>query len=82
MFDKLLVLLKRGGTLTLDQMARELDTTPEVVNGMVDHMARQGWLHAMSASCDSACSACLFARDCVRTDQQRIWLATGDTPMH
>ena len=42
MFDKLLALLKRGGTITIDQMARELDTTPEVVSGMIDHMTRHG----------------------------------------
>jgi len=73
MFDKLLALLKRGGTITIDQMARELDTSPEVVNGMIDHMTRQGWLRTMSVSCDSACSACLFARDCVREDKARTW---------
>jgi hypothetical protein len=73
MFDKLMTLLKRGGTITIDQLARELNTSPEVVSGMIDHMARQGWLSSMSASCDSACGACTFARDCVRVEQARTW---------
>ncbi len=73
MFDKLMAVLKRGGTITIDQMARELDTSPEVVSGMIDHMTRQGWLRSMSASCDSACSACTFARDCLRVEQARTW---------
>jgi predicted ArsR family transcriptional regulator len=73
MLDKLMALVRRGGTVTIDQMARELDTSPEVVSGMIDHMTRQGWLNAVSASCDSACSACLFARDCVRVDKGRTW---------
>ena len=77
MLDKLLVLFKRGGSVTIDQAARELDTSPEVVSGMIDHLTRQGWLRSMSASCDSACSACLFARDCTRADNNRIWLSTG-----
>jgi hypothetical protein len=76
MFDKLLVLLKRGGTVTINQAARELDTTPEVVSGMIDHMTRAGWLRSMSASCDTRCSECLFARDCTRADNHRIWLTT------
>jgi DNA-binding Lrp family transcriptional regulator len=76
MFDKLLALLRRGGTVTIDQMARELDTSPEVVSGMIDHLTRQGWLRSMSASCDSACDACLFARDCVRVEQARTWVST------
>ena len=73
MFDKIMAMLKRGGTITIDQMARELDTSPEVVSGMIDHMTRQGWLRSMSASCDSACSACTFARDCVRVEKARTW---------
>ena len=77
MFDRLLTMLKRGGTITIDQMACELDTSPEVVSGMIDHMARQGWLRAMSASCDSACSACTFSRDCVRVEKTRTWVAAN-----
>ena len=73
MFNKLMALLKRGGSITIDQIARELDTSPEVVSGMIDHMTRQGWLRSMSASCDSACSACLFTRDCVRGEKARTW---------
>lgn len=79
MFEKLMAMLKRGGTLTIDQLARELETSPEVVSGMIDHMARQGWLRSMSASCDSACDACLFARDCVKVEQARAWVSTDSS---
>jgi hypothetical protein len=78
MFNQLLTLLKRGGTVTIDQAARELDTTPEVVSEMIDHMARAGWLRALSVSCNTHCSECLFARDCVRTDNRRVWSTAGD----
>ena len=82
MFDKLITLLKRGGTVTIDQVARELGTSPEVVNGMIDHMTRQGWLRSMSPSCDSMCSACVFARDCTRATTSQVWqpLALDLTP--
>jgi predicted ArsR family transcriptional regulator len=76
MFEKLMAMLKGGGTITVDQMARELDTSPEVVSGMIDHLTRQGWLRAMSASCDSACGACTFARDCGRVERARTWVST------
>jgi len=78
MFAKLLALLKQGGTLTIEQAARELDTTPEVVSGMIDHMTRAGWLRSMSASCDARCGECLSARDCTQAGSQRIWLTTGE----
>lgn len=73
MFDKLIARLKQGNTVTIDQLARELGTSPEVVNGMIDHMTRHGWLRSLSASCDSTCSACVFARDCTRATTSRVW---------
>jgi predicted ArsR family transcriptional regulator len=76
MFNKLMTMLRRGGTITIDQMARELETSPEVVSGMIDHLTRQGQLRAMSASCDSTCGACTFARDCGRRVQARTWVST------
>jgi hypothetical protein len=77
MLDKLLALLRQGGTVTLDQLARELDTSPEVVSEMIDHMTRLGWLRSMPASCDSACRACPSARDCVRVEKGRAWQAVS-----
>jgi hypothetical protein len=78
MFAKLLALLRQGGVLTIEQAARELDTTPEMVSGMIDHMTRAGWLRPLSASCDARCGECLVARDCTRADSQRLWSTTGD----
>jgi hypothetical protein len=77
MLEKLMSMLKRGGTVTVAEMARELDTTPEVVAGMVDHMTRTGQLRPMNVSCDLACNQCLVARDCHKPQHQRIW-RTGD----
>jgi Mn-dependent DtxR family transcriptional regulator len=75
MFDKLMSLLKRGGTVTVDQMARELETSPEVVNEMIDHLVRVGSLRQMSAACETTCRECMFARDCTRAGQSKVWLA-------
>lgn len=73
MFDKLMSMLKRGGTVTVDEMARTLDTTPEVVAGMIDHMARTGQLRPMKVSCDLACNQCLLVRDCQKPNHSRVW---------
>ncbi len=73
MLDKLMAQLKRGGTVTVDEMARELDTTPEVVTGMIDHMTRTGQLRPMKMSCDLACNQCLLARDCHKPPRSRVW---------
>lgn len=77
MLEKLTAILKRGGTVTVDQMARELDTSPEMVGQMLDHMASAGWLRQLEASCASTCDQCVFARDCVRNTQSRVWQVNG-----
>lgn len=73
MFDKLMSILKRGGTVTVDQMARELDTSPELVGQMINHLANAGWLRQMGVSCEGACNQCVFARDCRRVGESRVW---------
>jgi hypothetical protein len=73
MLEKLRSMLKRGGTVTVTEMAHELDTTPEVVAGMIDHLIRLGQLQPMNVSCDLVCNQCLVARDCQKPQRSRIW---------
>jgi Mn-dependent DtxR family transcriptional regulator len=77
MFDKLMSMLRRDGAVTIDQMARELGTSPEVVNGMIEHMTRVGWLQRMNANCDLTCRECVFVRDCARAGQSQVWHLTS-----
>ncbi len=72
-FDKLMVMMNRGGTITVDQIAHELNTTPAMVGEMIDYLARSGWLKPMGTSCDSSCSRCALASDCRHLDQSRVW---------
>jgi hypothetical protein len=74
MLEKLMSMLNRGGTVTVAEMARNLDTTPEVVAGMIDHMTRTGQLQPMNVSCDLACHQCRLARDCHKPQRSRVWL--------
>ena len=73
MLDKLMGLLQRGGTVTVEQVAHELDTTPEVVTGMMEHLAHTGWVHDLALTCDQHCTACVFARDCTHFTRGRVW---------
>jgi hypothetical protein len=78
MFDRLMSMLNRGGTITIDQMARELDTSPELVAQLIDHLANAGRLRPMGMSCDSACTHCAFVRDCGRAGESRVWQVGGE----
>jgi hypothetical protein len=73
MFDKLMSVLQRGGTVTINDVARDLDTTPEVVAGMIEHMTRTGQLRPMAVSCDLGCNQCLVVRDCQKPQRSRVW---------
>ncbi len=77
MLDKLMSRLKRSGTVTVDEIARDLDTPPEVVTGMIEHLTRTGQLQPMNVSCDFACNQCLLVRDCRKPQRSRVW-QTGE----
>ncbi len=73
MFDKLNAILERGGTVTIDQLARELDTTPEVAREMLEYLVHSGWLHDLALVCDQPCTECVLARDCTHFNRGRVW---------
>lgn len=73
MLEKVAAILKRGGTVTIHQVARELDTTPEMVDQLIEHLTNAGWLRQLGVSCEGACEQCVFARDCQRFGQSRVW---------
>jgi len=73
MLDRLMSMLQRGGTVTVAEMAHDLDTTPEMVAGMIDHMTRTGQLRPMAVSCDLGCNQCLVVRDCQKPQRGQVW---------
>ena len=78
MLAKLQAILQRGGAVTIDQAARELGTSPEMVRALLDHLARTGGLRQMAASCESACGGCVLARECGRSTQGQVWQVTSN----
>jgi len=55
---ELLELLKAGGTHRVADLARELETTPELVRAMLDALARMGYLKPMGETCSDKCATC------------------------
>lgn len=64
MLDKLLDLLREGGTRRIDDLAQELDTTPELVETMLEDLARMGYVKAVSARCSESCAECPLSSMC------------------
>lgn len=64
MLDRVLELLREGGTHRIDGLARELDATPELVEAMLEDLSRMGYLKRVSARCPGTCAECPSANMC------------------
>lgn len=74
MLNKLLVLLKEGGTQRVSDLARALDTTPELVEAMLEDLERMGYIKPVSGSCSDKCATCPMADSCAAgAGGEQIW---------
>jgi DeoR/GlpR family transcriptional regulator of sugar metabolism len=73
MLDKLISILQDGGSISIDQIARELDTTPEMIAQLIDHLQRNGRLKQIGGDCNVPCTGCYLAQSCNRSSAERIW---------
>lgn len=78
MLETLLAMLRRGGTRRVEDLARELGTTPELVEMMVEDLVRMGVLRPMSVSCAERCAGCLAAGVCTVGGRGRAWVLSQE----
>jgi hypothetical protein len=66
------------GPLSLNDMARSLDITPSMLDGMIDYWVRKGKIRECSGG--SACASCGSAKNCAYspTMPRRYELVTDD----
>lgn len=76
MLERLLELLRAGGTRRVVDLAHELDTTPALVKMMLKDLARMGYLKQVSAECGGGCGGCSLAGLCAAGDGGRVWTLT------
>ena len=58
MLRQILERLRSGGTWTVEGLARELDTSPALVEAAIADLVRRGYLALVGGACDSgACDA-------------------------
>jgi hypothetical protein len=66
MLEKLLAEIRSGGTFETGELAARLGTTPELLNAMLDHLLRTGYIRPFS-SCNDACGGCSLGKTCRRS---------------
>ena len=75
MLNKLLDLINQGGSLTPYTLAQQLDTTPTMVEMMIEELTQRGMLKVseFEKNCDTdSCGSCYLAKTC-HSKTQRVW---------
>lgn len=78
MLEELLRILRAGGTHRVADLARALDTTPALVEMMLEELARRGYVRPVAA-CPEECASCPLADQCIPAQPGgKVWvLAEG-----
>jgi len=75
MLEKLLEILRAGGTHRVSDLAHALDTTPELVEMMLEDLARAGYVKPVAA-CPGACASCPLVSTCIPAQPGKAWSLT------
>jgi predicted ArsR family transcriptional regulator len=73
MLNRLLELLREGGTHRVADLARELDTTPALVETMLEDLAHKGHLRRVGGECATHCAGCALAGLCTAEAGGQVW---------
>jgi hypothetical protein len=76
MMTDLLTMLQAGGTRRVNDLARSLETTPQMVEAMLEEFTRMGYLRQVSGECGGRCGACRLAGICQVASGGRLWTLT------
>ena len=76
MIDRLLELLRAGGTHRVSDIAGSLETTPQLVKAMLDELGRMGYLRQLGAQCGQGCDVCPIVGMCTAEASGRVWTLT------
>lgn len=72
MFERLLEEIRRGGTLETNVLAARLQTSPQLVAAMLEHMQRLGLIQTF-VHCVDHCTGCSLADHCSGRETARLW---------
>jgi predicted ArsR family transcriptional regulator len=77
MLEHLLSLVGQGGVHSYADLARQLDTTEELLEQMLQDLARMGYLRPVADGCETQCAGCPLAETCAIGGPTRVWTLTG-----
>ena len=75
MLEKLLSEIRSGGTLEVGVLAARLQTTPQMVEALLEHLQRAGYIRPYQ-TCGDGCGGCSLKSECSpaqHSDSLRLW---------
>ena len=76
MLRKMLRLTAERDAISTEELARALDTSPELVRLALAELARRDLLQAMVPGCSTACERCSLHAACQYHHQPLVWILT------
>jgi len=76
MLERLLGVLAQGGAVSCGDLARTLGVDQRLVQQMVEHLAKLGYLRPAAGSCGDECGACALEGPCSSGGPGRTWTLT------
>jgi DNA-binding Lrp family transcriptional regulator len=76
MLEKILKMVSKGGSISLQEIARELDINKELLLQMIGDLERGGYLKLIEGKCSTECEKCPFVNNCVINSYNKIWVLT------
>ena len=81
MLNRLLEMLREGSVRRVADLARELETTPELIEMMLEDLCRKGYLGRAEGACGEGCGSCSMTGMCAAGSGGKLWSLTekGET---
>ncbi len=77
MLTEVLRIVSQGGIHSRKGLARQLGVSEELLEQMIEELARLGYLKSIVGDCNNRCAGCPFAAECAIGGTGRIWALTG-----
>ena len=76
MLERLLSLVGQGGVHSYADLARQLDVSEELLERMLQDLARMGYLRPIADGCEAHCAGCPLEKTCAIGGPTRVWTLT------
>jgi predicted ArsR family transcriptional regulator len=76
MLERLLSLVGQGGVHNYTDLARQLDVTEELLEQILQHLERMGYLRRVGTDCEEHCAGCPLSGACAVGRPGQVWALT------